>query len=49
MDAALVRAPLVLHHGSFPAKALEAPGVGAEVWALARVDAAVSSQAGGLR
>lgn len=42
-------APLVLHHGGFPAEALEAAGVRAEVWALARVDAAMSGQAGGLR
>lgn len=44
-----MRPPLVLHHGGFPAEALEAAGVGAEIWALARVDAAVPGQAGGLR
>jgi len=46
VDSALVRSSLVLHHGGFPAEALQAAIVGAFVRALSRVDAAMPGQTG---
>lgn len=48
VQAALVRAALVLDHGGFAAEALDAAVVGAFVGALAGVDAAMAGKRGGL-